>query len=451
MSSPYPLYSGGPCQRCGAPLTPGKANCEKCGYSNPIQGAGPGYGTPGGASGTFSMPNGGYERSGRSLRDWSVPQAPTPQSNGYPAPPLPPAPGPENVYNTPLPYQQPSAAHLFNSGFIPTPYVTGQQSVPYATGSQPYITGQQPVPSGSLQNTPFSQQPSGAIGGTGSYQLGSHRSQQPSGVIGGMGSYQLGNHRKPSPPPAHKRGLSGRQIVGIFLLLAILLAGGLWEYRYITARDGPALGTSQLAVPTATPTPSTPPAFADAFADNTNAWNLQSVQGQFAVAVGGGNLSLENDNNKLLWELLPGGKTYDDFRLVVDAKLAKGSQNNGYGIYFRGKSNQSSDLATYYRLELYGDGSYALFKGIIDGAGKTGSMKLIGYIVDPAIQKQGGTNHIVLAAVGPKLTFSVNNQTLKTITDTSYASGTIALFVSNLEGSPPGAQAMFSNLAIYQA
>jgi 3-keto-disaccharide hydrolase len=228
-----------------------------------------------------------------------------------------------------------------------------------------------------------------------------------------------------------------------------LLAGGLWEYRYITARDEPASGTTQTAKPTATP--STPTIFADTFADNTNAWNLQSTQGQFSVTVGGGNLSLEDDNNMLLWELLPGGRVYDNFRLVVDAKLAKGNQNNGYGVYFRGKSNQNSDMATYYRFELYGDGSYALFKGTIDGAGKTGSIKLLGYVVDPAIQKQGGTNHIVIVAVGPTLTLSVNNQTLKTITDTSYADGTIALFVSNLEGSPPGAQVLFSKLAIYQA
>ncbi len=437
MSSPYPLYSGGPCQRCGAPLTPGKAYCEKCGYSSPMQGAGPEYGTSGGTSGTFSTPNSGQGRSGRSLRDWSAPQSPPPQSNSYPTPPLPQAPGPENVPNAAAPYQQPSAAHLFNSGFIPTPYVTGQQPVPYTTG-------QQSVPSGSLQNTPLSHQPSGVIGVTGSYQLGKSRKPSPPPA-------HIGGPRKPSPPPEHKRGISGRQIIGIFLLLAILLAGGLWEYRYITVRDKPASGPSQPTMPKATPTPSTPPVFADAFADNSNAWNLQSTQGQFAVAIGGGNLSLEDDHNKLLWELLPGSKTYDDFRLVVDAKLAKGSQNNGYGIYFRGKSNQSSDLATYYRFELYGDGSYALFKGTVDAAGKTGSMKLIGYIADPAIQKQGGTNHIVLVAAGPKLTFSVNNQTLKTITDTSYASGTIALFVSNLEGSPPGAQAMFSNLAIYQA
>jgi hypothetical protein len=273
-------------------------------------------------------------------------------------------------------------------------------------------------------------------------------------VIGGTGSYQLRNARESfpnNPSPAPNRGLSARQLIGILLLLTILLAGGLWEYRYITARDEPLLGTSQQAKPTATPTPSTPPLFADTFADNTNAWNLQSVKGQFAVSAGNGALSLENDNNKLLWELLPGNRTYDDFRLAVDAKLAKGSQNNGYGIYFRGKSNNNSDLAMYYRFELYGDGSYALFKGVVDGAGNTSSMKLVDYTVDPAIQKQGGSNHIVIVASGSKLSFFVNDQPIKTITDASYASGTIAFFVSNLPGSPPGAQAVFSKLAIYQA
>jgi hypothetical protein len=411
MSSPYSLYSGGPCQRCGAPLTPGKSICERCGYSSATHDTSP-------ESGNFSTPNGG--RSGKTLKDWSTPQ---------PASPLTQPSGPNSAYNLPSPYQQPSLAKPFNSGFIPTPYITGQQSAPY-------ITGQQHIPSNGLQNTPPPQL---------TYQ-------QPSGVIGGTGSYQLRNARGPfpnNPTPAPKNGLSARQLIGILLLLAILLAGGLWEYRYITARDEPSLGTSQQAKPT--PTPSTPSLFADSFADNTNAWNLQSVNGQFAVSVGNGALSLENDNNKLLWELLPGNRTYDDFRLAVDAKLAKGSRNNGYGIYFRGKSNNNSDLAMYYRFELYGDGSYALFKGVVDGAGNTSTMKLINYTVDPAIQKQGGSNHIVIVASGSKLRFSVNDQPLTTITDTSYASGTIAFFVSNLQGSPPGAQAVFSKLAIYQA
>ncbi len=76
-------------------------------------------------------------------------------------------------------------------------------------------------------------------------------------------------------------------------------------------------------------------------------------------------------------------------------------------------------------------------------------MKLAGYTYSSAIYLQGKVNHIEIVAHGASMTLIVNGQTLKTITDTSYTSGTIALFVSNLQGSHPGAQATFSNFVIY--
>lgn len=422
MSSPYSLYSGGPCQRCGTPLVPGKAYCEKCGYSSPIQATGPESGSfPGQASGSHATPSGG--RAGKTLKDWSTPAPATPQNTTSPAPPFTQTVGPASgSYNLPSPFQQqqPSAANMFNSGFIPTPYVTGHP----------------PIPPDNFQNTPPPQR----------------TFQNTSGALYGAGNYQLTGPRQPypnHPTPANKGGISARQIIGVFLLLAILLAGGLWEYKYITARDEPTTGASQTTKATATP--NTPAIFSDAFMDNANAWNMQSVKGQFAVSIANSNLSLESDNNKLLWELLPGTQSYDNFRLVFDAKLAKGGKNDGYGIYFRAKSNATSDMAMYYRFEIYGDGSYAVFKGAVDGVGNTSSMKMVDYTVDPAIQKQGGVNHIVIVAKGSQLSFNVNNQALKLVSDASYTSGTIALFVSNLPGSPPGAQALFSKFAIYEA
>jgi hypothetical protein len=43
----------------------------------------------------------------------------------------------------------------------------------------------------------------------------------------------------------------------------------------------------------------------------------------------------------------------------------------------------------------------------------------------------------------------VNGQQVKQISDGSYTSGSIALFVANLPGSPPGTQATFKNLVVY--
>jgi len=198
------------------------------------------------------------------------------------------------------------------------------------------------------------------------------------------------------------------------------------------------------------PTPTTPPLFSDSFQDNNNAWDLTSIAGKYSVKIGGGSLVLEDDDNKLLWELIPGTKVYSDFKLVVDATFSQGDQSNGYGVFIRGASNQNNELATYYRFELYGDGTYAVFKGVVDAIGNSQSNTLVDYTSDPAIQKQGGVNHIAIIANGPRMTLMVNGQSLTTITDNSYNSGSIALFVSNLPApTPPGAQATFNNLAIY--
>lgn len=197
------------------------------------------------------------------------------------------------------------------------------------------------------------------------------------------------------------------------------------------------------------PRPKKSPLFADTFVDNRSGWNVQSVLGTYSVVVANEELSLESDNHTLLWETLPGERIFTNFELFVDATLAKGDLINGYGIYIRGRSTAKSDLAEYYRFELYGDSAYALFKGSTDQHGMTVNTRVINYTLSPAIQKLGKTNHIVIIAQGSHFSLVVNNQSLVSFSDTSYASGSIALFVANLPGAPPVAEANFSQFSIY--
>jgi hypothetical protein len=204
----------------------------------------------------------------------------------------------------------------------------------------------------------------------------------------------------------------------------------------------------------ATPTvvyalPKVAPLFADTFVNDAFGWNLQSSPGSYQVTIGNGTLAIEVNKNKLLWEPLPGAISYSDFTLTVNAVLTQGDQNNGYGLYIRGTPGPGSDLDTYYRFELYGDASYAIFKGILDQNGGSLATKIVNYTLSSAIQKRGKLNHIMLIARGDALSFIVNGQLLKTFVDTSYASGAIALFASNLPGAPPGVQVQFSQLALY--
>ncbi len=251
-------------------------------------------------------------------------------------------------------------------------------------------------------------------------------------------------------PPPQKRGPNVGLVVGIIILLIVLVGGGgLLGFLYIANHHGNATTTiTPTVAPTATP--SMPPLFSDPFQDNSKGWDLTSIPGKFLVKVGGGSMILEDDDNKLLYELLPGSKTFSNFQLAVDSELSKGDQNNGYGIYIRGASNQNSDLATYYRFELYGDGTYAIFKGTVDANGNSNSSKLVDYTLNSAIQKVGGVNHITVIAKGPSMSFMVNGQKLTTVVDNSYTGGSIALFVSNLPApTPPGAQAIFNHLVVY--
>lgn len=265
------------------------------------------------------------------------------------------------------------------------------------------------------------------------------------------GNYQTGGGNGYEPggfdqPPAKKRKPKTGAIIGVVVLLIVLIGGSFGAYTYLTHNNAP---TTTITTPTATPTPTGPPLFSDTFQNNDKGWDMTSEQGKFSVKIGAGSLILEDDENRLLPELLPTTQSFNNFRLSVDAVLSKGTQDNGYGVYIRAASNQNSALATDYRFEIYGDGTYDIFKGSVDSNGNSTSSSLIKYNSSSAIQKAGAVNHLTISANGANMTFIVNGQTIATVSDSSYTSGTIALFVSNVSGATPGAAATFSNLYIY--
>ena len=245
---------------------------------------------------------------------------------------------------------------------------------------------------------------------------------------------------------------SGRKLnkksVGIIVAVVLLVAVGLSVFGF--AFQGSQDGTSLSSL---SPTPSGPLKFADTFADNSKGWDLQSENGAFSVALDHGELVLEDDHNKLLPETVPGTTTkpLDDFQLTLDAVLAKGDPENGYGVDIRGSVDQYGNMTNCYRIEFYGDGSYAIFKIATDANGSTTTTRLVDYTTTSALKKQGQVNHIAITARGATITVDVNGVLIKTVTDKSYRTGAIELFVSNLAGAHPGAQARFSHLAIYGA
>jgi hypothetical protein len=237
-------------------------------------------------------------------------------------------------------------------------------------------------------------------------------------------------------------------ILAIGAILIVLVGGGLAGLLYYNSQSAPTASSAQTFV---IKTPTVKPLFRDSFTNNNTGWLLSNDPGVSLQQVGGGKMTLEDDDNKLLWEILP-GKTFSDFRLDVNATLTKGNTNNAYGVYIRGVSTATSDIGTYYRLEIYGDGTFAVFKGTQDSNGNP-VIQRVHYSNNPvaAILTEGHSNHITIIAKGSSMVFMVNGVTIYTYTDTTYRSGLIALFVSNLAGLAGGAQATFANLAIFPA
>ena len=398
MSSVYPPFGGPPaqlCLRCGTPLPSNVVTCMNCGTYNPVA-------QPGTFTDQRQSQWGGLQSqaafSGEQYPGIQLGQ-PVVSPSHYNQWGQPPALPQNNVYGTPyMPQSSPPP-----NNFYPIP---GQN--PQSNFNNFYVAPQQ----NAYYSTPTT----------------------------AYGAY--------NQSPQQKRGPKVGLIVGLVLLVVLLVGGAFTGYFFYKKHYQNSSATS--ATPTIVVTPTAIPLFSDSFEDNNKmGWDLTSNLGKFSVKVGGGSLVLEDDQNKLLWEVVP-GKSFTDFRLDVNATLTKGDPNNGYGVLIRA-SNQGTDLGTYYRFELYGDGTYAIFKGYLDASGTTQSKIVQGYIVDPAIAKVGQVNHITIVAKGSVMSLMVNGHAVYTYTDDNYKGGSIALFVSNLPKLTPGAQATFTNLEIFPA
>lgn len=465
------------CRRCGKPLGPNEVQCGNCGFINaPQQPFAP---SASGALGGTTVP----QTPSPSGQQWGQPPAQPQSARSQFGPQVPFGPSGPLFGSAPQP-------GIASSGAVQQPFTPAPPSQPLAA---PGTLGafQQGMSNPTLFQSPGTQPPSQPLSPPSQFGMSQQGTQPPSqplppagwgngtGNLNGFSANGMpraaqqfapgGFQQVPgfaAAPPGWEQ-MPGRPaasttfdeddeprgkpriglIIGLLALVVVVLAASVGGYFYVKPR----LFAAPTPVPTPTPLPlpTGTPLFADQFTNNNSGWDLTSKAGQFSVKVGNGSMVLEDDNNRLLWELIPGGKNFSDFYLTVDANLSKGTQNNGYGFYIRGTANPNLDIATYYRFEIYGDGTFAIFKGTADSSGASNSQTLVTYTASPAINLAGKVNHISISAKGPVMTFYVNGQKLKIVTDNTYASGAIALFVSNLPNSPGGAAVTLTNLAVY--
>ncbi|HZR39685.1 MAG TPA: protein kinase, partial [Ktedonobacteraceae bacterium] len=245
----------------------------------------------------------------------------------------------------------------------------------------------------------------------------------------------------PSLRQATKQRNWKQNVAGI-LVIVLLIALGVASYGYVTHQH-PFTHTPATR-PSTTASCISPTGqqvlFIDCFADNQHGWNTYSQDpNQYSITIDHDSLVLENRLPGLLSERLP-DQTFGNFTLTVDATLSQGAQDDSYGIYMRaGYDPAKGLLVSYYRFELYGDGSYAIYKGTPNSP----DTLLKPRSIHPVVQKRGNTNHITIKAQGSTMAFSINGAMLTSISDQTYANGETALFVGNLSKSSSGSQAIF--------
>jgi hypothetical protein len=183
--------------------------------------------------------------------------------------------------------------------------------------------------------------------------------------------------------------------------------------------------------PTLTPLP-----YADDFSNPNSGWktvNDPSVK----IAYQDGALHFNiPELDTLAWSV-PKDKRFGDFVLDVDATQVDGPNDNSYGVIFR-----YVDDRNFYRLDISGDGYFAVFK-YKDGKWT----KLQDYTETAAVKQGAATNHLQVMAKGNQFTFNVNDQLVKTFSDGDFPNGNVGVTAGTLFDNPD-VHIAFDNLRV---
>ncbi|MEO8955299.1 MAG: family 16 glycoside hydrolase [Ktedonobacteraceae bacterium] len=234
----------------------------------------------------------------------------------------------------------------------------------------------------------------------------------------------------------------------LLCVLIIIISGSVFYLRQGSARKI-AGQTITPTVPTATPTltgtAQTLPLFFDDFVGSNKGWSLTSVFG-YTRKIENGDLTLAAENHQILTESLPTGATFNDFMVTATFTLVQASHDDSVGLYLRGDSYLDHD----YRVDIYGNNTYAISKEFLDESKIPQGQFLITPTTTTALHPVGHQNSITVIMQGPKMVLLINSTMVNSVTDTDYSSGQIALFVQN-SATSNGVEASFSTIAVYPA
>ena len=232
------------------------------------------------------------------------------------------------------------------------------------------------------------------------------------------------------------------------LLLLILSTGAVWFVTRVNGTKGIMQTTPTRPVPAAayaraTATALATPLFIDDFTNNKHGWSTDDVTG-FTRSVQNNTLTLIDTNHTVLVESLPTNVTFKNFSLTATFTLTQADEHDSIGLYLRGDSNLDHD----YRINIYGNSTYAMSKESLDTQNNVVTTFLIPPTHTSFLNPIGQQNMINVTMNDIELTMQLNGHLVGSVTDADYKQGQIALFVSNSPASE-STTATFSYIAIY--
>ncbi|MDQ6659666.1 MAG: hypothetical protein M3Z24_01725 [Chloroflexota bacterium] len=185
------------------------------------------------------------------------------------------------------------------------------------------------------------------------------------------------------------------------------------------------------------------PLFFDDFRDMSKGWSLGTFGG-YTRSIANHQLTLADANHTILTESVPLANPVNNFVLTATFTIISASPDDSIGFYLRGDTNLDHN----YRLDFYGNNTYALSKEWLDQSKEPQTAFLLPPISNPPLHPVGQQNTVSVSMNASKLVVTLNNIPVKSVIDNDYTSGQIALFVKN---SPTSDEAIvtFSHIVVY--
>jgi hypothetical protein len=261
------------------------------------------------------------------------------------------------------------------------------------------------------------------------------------------------DHASDQPVPVQvprRRSFNLLLSLAVTAIVFILISSGIY---YFTRRNsGPTIPPTHPKTATRTVTPTTgtfmneQPLFDDDFINNSNNWDTHAGAG-YGASINNGTLTMRETNHRVFQEPVPAAVP-DDFAVTTTLAMTQGDQNDSAGLQVR--SNQDNSQG--YIIEIYGNNTFDIVRMSPDPNDNTEIqlIPLTGQEPVSSLNPPGQPNTLAVIMKGPTMVVLVNNVVVKTLSDASFSSGSLSLYLENGETSR-AAVATFSNIAIYPA